>query len=641
MNNKKQTVTYEQFIAGALLKFDSIDSVDYSLLTQDLKKQTKIETIEGVYAKNIGKYIRGRDIGIISLKDGLSLDDFIEEENTTLREILLEASGNVVNDYFNHLDVDKYKEEKETDLSENKEKVLNTANVLLISDIEEDYDALVKYGFKNVDYFKSIIRADKYFDKHPEKLKKYNIILKGNQSVQHCCFEGRTKLDSTIDELGYKKNVLTSSLSELKLGDCTEFFVYLKDNINYRYWHATETTYPGVFDRIVENTFINHTLDNVDLKNQKFIKHEDYINPNRLLPRKKSDLKILYLEPFRVSEFANRISQELGLDITFKEDNNYSLGRDIKSHLGDYDIFIVSNTYSYHLLGMNVESTEQCKDTGRDLTLLTTYDEIYWRTNEGLGNDVKLNYTFGGNIAPDSKCHSTAFRVLRKPVNLEGKDEYWKKQAQSRYCKMRATIEASVNIYNEALKEMGKITLNDLDLNTASEFESEYTLAEDNKRKQKEAELAPITAFDNIRDEVLNYLEYRKNGLISEEPAGLKITEGKDGIKLENIYQGKTYCSIIFRKSCREKQGLRVFSVQTLSKKGILSNPQIVGLYTKEYESLDSVPNRPNENQSKALASIEKKVNVALKPLNEEALNKKQNQRTKKKQNLRNRKHSK
>src|SRR5699024_756738 len=109
-------------------------------------------------------------------------------------------------------DIEKYKIEKEKTLKDNKEKVLNEANVLLISDIQDDYDELVKYGFKNVDYFKSIIRADSYFAEHPEELEKYHIILKGNQNVQHCCFEGDDELDRTINRLRDKKHILKSSL---------------------------------------------------------------------------------------------------------------------------------------------------------------------------------------------------------------------------------------------------------------------------------------------------------------------------------------------------------------------------------------------------------------------------------------------
>ena len=149
----------------------------------------------------------------------------------------------------------------------------------------------------------------------------------------------------------------------------------------------------------------------------------------------------------------------------------------------------------------------------------------------------------------------------------------------------------------------------------------EYRKAYEQKLAQQEAELALIKSFDSIRENITNYLKYKKQGIIMDKPAGLKITEGKDGIKVDNIYQGKIFCSVVFPKEYRQEE-LRVFSMQTLSKKGTLSSPQTVGLYTSKYENLDSIPTRPNEKQFNALISIEKKVNVALKPLNEEAQNK-------------------
>ena len=222
--------------------------------------------------------------------------------------------------------------------------MLSTANILLVSDIQDDYDELVKYGFKNVDYFKSIIRADQYFTKHPEELEKYHIILKGNQNVQDCCFDGDVELDRKFGKLRKEKHILVSSLYRFDYSDHMELVTYLKDRINVRSWNIEERTYRDIFDRIVENTLINHTFENVGLKDKKFAPIQDYINPNRLpLPTKKSDLKILYLDSIMVSKYADGIASELGLNVNFKEDTNYSLGRYVKSNLGKYDIVIVSH----------------------------------------------------------------------------------------------------------------------------------------------------------------------------------------------------------------------------------------------------------------------------------------------------------
>ena len=634
-NKKKQekkTMKYESFIAGALLKFKTLGNVDFSLLIEDFEKKTNIE-VRGLWytsQNNLGKYIETVKDGTIKLRDGISLDYFIEEDNCTLREKLQKVAGNVVNGYFNNFDIKKYNQEKENALSSNKKNVLDTANILLISDIQEDYDELIKYGFKNVDYFKSIVRADKYFTEHPEELEKYHIILKGNQNVQHCCFDGDVELDRKFSKLREEKHILNTHLYRSDYGDQMKLVTYLKDSINHRSWDAEEQTYTDIFNRIVENTLINHTLDKVGLKDKKFVAIQDFINPNRLpLPEKKSDLKILYLDSVRVNKYANDIAKQLGLNITFKEDNNSSLGRHIKTHLGDYDIIIVSRLYSDSLLGMNIESTEQCKDTGRDLTLLVTYeDDSIWQFDEddisdylGIGSKIKLNYRYAGNLAIDSKRHNKEFRVLRKSADFVYEDEEQRKYYESDIACITGIIGASINAYNNALLQMNKTPISDLDIKSAEEFDKEYEVADKKEEERKKTALAPIRNFDNIRYAVSSYLNYRKKRLISKLPEGLKITEGNNGIKVENIYQGRTYCSITFPKEYKQKN-LRIFEIQTLSKKGNLSVPETIGLYTRKYENLENIPNKPDERQANALASIDKKIKTALSPLNDEAWHK-------------------
>lgn len=571
---KKEKINYESLIAGLLLKLETIDNIDFSMLIADFEKKTG-EYVWGVWyaAHNIGKYITCQKKGTVCLKDSMTLDTFIEEENKTLREKLVEIAGNRVNDYINNLDVEEYKEEKEKALKDNKEKVLNKANVLLISDIQDDYDELIKYGFKNVDYFKSIVRADAYFAEHPEELQKYQIIIKGKQNVQHCCFGGDVELDRRINQLREAKHILTPNLYRYDYPDYIELVTYLGDRNNQRDWDTEENSYPAIFDRIVENTLINHTLEKVGLKDTKFVPIEDKTNPDRLpLPTKKSDLKILYMDPIKVNILAPKIAEELQLNITFKEDNNCSLGEHVKTHLGDYDIIIASQLYSRSLLSMNTESTEQCKDTGRELTLLASYDNLCWGVNVDIADGIKIDYRFGGQLAPDSDLHSKEFRVLRQQIEIEGESESRKEYLEREYSKMRAIIETSVNFYNDSLLQIGQNAISDLNLNTADDLDNEYISVVETERKRKEAEVAPIKTFDNIRNSIFSYLSYRRDGLISQAPEGLIVNEGKDCLRVENLHEGRPLCAIVLPKSDKY-EGLRIFEIQTISKKGTLSIP--------------------------------------------------------------------
>lgn len=590
-------------LRGALLKFPLIDSVDFNLLVQDFEEKTNT-MVNGYWYFKIGRYIKKVDNGIISLNDGMTLDYYINDEGPTLdeghtlRDELLGIAGYKVNNYFNSIDIEVYKNKKENMLSANKTRVLKEANVLLISDFEDDYDELIKYGFKNVNYFKSSVRANRYFDKHPEELEKYHIVLIGNQSV----LSG--ELRKKVSKLREKNHLLLSldgcHYSEY---DYTRFDTHLYDNKNNTNWRATELTYKDIFDRILENTLINHTLEKVIISDKKFELIKDYVNPNGLpLPIKKSDLKILYLDSKDYDECASKINETLGLNITFEQDNNSSLDKYVQS-LGEYDIIVVTNMHSERLLNMNIESTEQCKDTGRKLTLFVTQDDFYFRIYEDFANGIGLKYVFGGNLAPDYKHHSKEVRILKQPIKFDV--ESWQEENyQNWYSNTIGIIQSVVNIYNQALIQKGEPALSNLDFKTAEELDQEYVK---NKEAIQRAEDALKDAFNSIRNVVTNYLINRESGLVDDEPEDLKITEEEDNVIVDSIYAGRMICSVTFSK----KHG--VFQIQTMTKKGNLSMPQMVGLYT----------NKPNEAQTKVLLSIQKKVNHVLKPMNEEAMKKK------------------
>ncbi len=622
-NQEKESIDYEPFIAGALLKFESIDSIDFYMLVKDFQDKTNIEVRDFCHrCHSIFKYVQKKK-NITSLLNGISLDSFIKEENCILREKLFHVAGDAVNDYFKDIDISSYYLKKEKELQKNKDRVLNLANVLLISENKEDYDELVKYGFQNIDYFRSSIRADQYFAKYPERLNKYHIVLWGYSSIRYCCYGGDVELEKKTTILRDTKNILEVSLHY----DENELGVNLYDH-KRRDLTVKETSYTTIFDRIIENTFINRTLDRVQIFG-KIPKYFDYINPSRIpLPKMKSDLKILYLDPIMVNKYASAIARNLGLNVTFEADNNCVLGEYVKNHLGDYDIIIASSSYSSNLLNMDIECTEQCKDTGRNLTLLVSYqynrirqrneDDIY----DDQGSEIEIFYKYAGNFAPNTESHQTEFRVLRKPSEIIHKDEEDKEYYENEVASIMGILGSSINIYNDALLQNNKPAINDLDLKTAKELDQEYEIGEKQEIKRKNVALAPIRAFDEIRYDVSFYLDYKKKGLITQKPKDLKITESETEIKVENIYQGRVFCTITFSKDYPQ-ENLRIFEIQTMSKKGTLSSPQTIGLYTKKYENLEGVPSRPDERQANALLSIQKKINIVLNPLNEEAWKKK------------------
>ena len=622
----KKNIKYESIIAGMMLKFNSIDIVDFSLLIEKFKKETNIDVIGywGISQNGLPRYMKEIRNGDIRFKDNVSLDQKLEKEKCTLREKLKMIAGEEVVEFFEKLDLEKYYQDKAKKLSNHKNMLLNSANVLLISDDNEDEEELRKYGFKNVDCFKSIIRANNYFLKHPDELYKYHIIIKGNQNVQDCCFYGDVELDNTISRINKDNCIITPKINKYTYDKETTFScLYLFDSIHGRSCNMEEHTYKAAYDRIVENAFINHVLDQNKMTFNLFKPIKDYINPNRLpLPTKKSKIRILYLDSIRVNEYAEEIANKLGLNITFIEDGNFTLGRDVKNHLGDYDIIIGSKSYSRNLIKMNNESTEQCKDTGRDLTLLVTYeydtisqfDEDHIHDMNGIGSRIRLNYTYGGNYAIDSDLHKKDFKILRKNYNIIRTGENLGKYTENEIACIRGIVCASVHAYNEALLKNCKLAINDLDLKSVDTFNKEYNLVDMIEEHRKKVALAPINTFDKTTSIVFHYLNYYKDGLINQTPKGLIISEKGNSVVVNNIEQGNTISTISFSKEVTTNN-LRIINIQTLSENGDLNPQETIGLYTRKYEGKDGIPNRPSKNQEKELKAIYDKIELELNPL--------------------------
>lgn len=504
-----------------------------------------------------------------------------------------------------------------------KNELLTKANVLLISDDEEDYEELKKSGFKNISYFKSIIRADNYFRNNPNELEQYHIIINGSHKVQRCCFNGEVELDKKINETKHK--ALVTHLYKTERFNQIEYNTLLNDWENHKSWEITSHSLKNVYEEIIKAAIITEVLKKVKTT-ESFSPAKDYINPNKLpLPSKKSDLKILYLDKIRVSRYADKIAETLGLNITFKEDDNTTLGKYVKASLGEYDIIIVSDSYSRSILDMNKESTEQCKDTGRELTLLVTYDkksipemdEDKKLDMDGFGLKINLNYSFGGNLAPDQEKHSKEFRVLRRHDDEVPNDAY-KTFDENEITEMEGIIEAVVNIYNESLLQNDKESIDDLDFLSMEELDREFEIVEQKENNRILKALEPIKNYDSMIYTITNYMSYLKRGFIEKEPTGLRVTERKDFYQIDNIENEHIVSSITVPKNYK-KDNLRVFKIRTTLNDGSLSKPRFVGLYTRKYEKLENVPYRPNESQRKALTDIYEKINTLIRPLCNEA----------------------
>ncbi len=61
--------------------------------------------------------------------------------------------------------------------NEDKKRLCERSRVLLISDMTDDYEALKKYGFKTIDWWRSKKNAEHFFSANPSELEKFDIYL--------------------------------------------------------------------------------------------------------------------------------------------------------------------------------------------------------------------------------------------------------------------------------------------------------------------------------------------------------------------------------------------------------------------------------------------------------------------------------
>lgn len=113
-----KTITLEQLIAGAILRFESIDKEDIKLLIEELKNNRIIINNENkeLYIK---EYITFKD-GVYRFRDGINKDTLIAENYSVEKEFQNVATTVVLNVLFN-MDIDLFTLKKIRNLNNKKE----------------------------------------------------------------------------------------------------------------------------------------------------------------------------------------------------------------------------------------------------------------------------------------------------------------------------------------------------------------------------------------------------------------------------------------------------------------------------------------------------------------------------------------
>lgn len=264
------------------------------------------------------------------------------------------------------------------------EKFINKKmNTLLVSEYDNDYETLVKYGFENITHFKSSIIALEYFEEHPLMKEQYELIICGDCMADEACFN-HPRFTHKIENLFKEQNC--HIFDKYYYGSQFEY--------NGNLWLEKRTFYDleEILDRYLDDTEIK--------ENNKEFKQIILEEKEMTLPKKIGDIKVLFLQggyshrPETNAEVLNRIGIKT---FALTDDSNSGLQRNAVSYLGYYDIIIADRGYSRKLLDLEKEVLEQDKHKGNALTMLVC-NEV-----GGCYTDfhVAFDCTFVSNIYPN------------------------------------------------------------------------------------------------------------------------------------------------------------------------------------------------------------------------------------------------
>ena len=527
---KKNEYTYMQLIAGALLVFGEIDNIDGSLLVKYAEKAFA-NGGEEINFKGSWECIPRELVNIIkygmcgepfqydpkvyiveSKKPGVASEEILDNVKRQLEKI----AGDEMIKYFRSLDIEGYQIKKEKRIEYYKKKLPNRARVLLISQNSKDYDELAKRGYNKISWFKSIVRAEKYFEMHPEQLEDYNIIILGYQCVSNCI--DKFKIEDKIQEVIRKKHIALVKISRETYFVSGSTGLWITDSVigKSKYIYAADSD--EVYDSIVECALTNFVLDRDDEKSQTFEVIQDYVNPKKLpLPMKKADVKILYLAdgPKENVQAVKTCTEAMGLNVDVFIDDNYGFVNHIRKNLGNYDIIIASENFSDRILNVLDECREQCKDTGRQKVVLATY------RNNNLRHPY-LSYGKRINMLDSSRIHLEYVHDGKSQTGIDVPVTYGNKCSLSGMAcnKAQAILSTMMHVYN------GISIINDLDLKTVSDYAKEYDLFCICQKFEEELRMAMM--YFNKRNNLVRALS---NNLAVE------ITDGY--IAIAGVYKGK------------------------------------------------------------------------------------------------------
>lgn len=610
--NRKIVLDFQQIVAGALLKFRSIDILDLELIVAKLEESGFVVPEEFDYKLgNICEYIKHHDNGEICFRKR------VDYSNVEVMDLFKRIAGRSLLDFFAKVDAIAFKKEKGKLLAEEGNRLLNSGRVLLISDDLKDSERFREYGFRNVDHFTSVVRAELYFFKRPLELDNYQVIVLG----RHLAIDNfrNRGLARKINALKNANRVLVTNFSAYELDDTNLYYVSASNYRSWQQWFFEEKRLDDAMRDIVVSAISVGATDSIECDIVFTPCRQDLgIIPKKELPKTVQDMSILYLTTIKDMSSARMIAKNLGLRVTFVEEDNFAFDQ-VVDRLSDFDMIIGSEDYSKSLSMSSVECSTQCKYTGKPMVLLATYKNRYHL--EGPKNDfadtviygkqISLDYTFGNYSLQPEEIRSIEFGV---PKVSDRNEDVASRYMREELGDIEAILSACVNLYNEKAQILGNGSLDVGNLKSASEYQSLLTETFVAEEARIDVAFAPIKKIDEIMTMIKDYCAYRSKGLVPKSLAGLKISETESGYMVEVRLQGQALSAFTFSKNGSSVENVRVFNIRFRTKQGRLSDPMNVGVYPCNC-SLPGLPRQPKEREWDVINGIYKKLLTSVAPL--------------------------
>ena len=272
MSLQSKEITYEQFIAGALQKFDVIDNVDMSILVQDIKNKLGVNLVgswtcpilgfelsrvikHNLNNGSVGWIEEFKKIKEFEITEGYSVSQ--EDIKKSLRERLQAIAGEEVICYFASLDMKSHQKQKRNEIQKYQEQLTQHANVLLISELQEDYGDLVKMGFTRINWFRSAVGTSEYFEQDPNALKGHNIIILSRE----CALNLKPETIELINKGVKVNNISLIQIDREAFEYLHEINVWIYDSIVGKYKQLYVEDINALYKAIAECALTNQLID--------------------------------------------------------------------------------------------------------------------------------------------------------------------------------------------------------------------------------------------------------------------------------------------------------------------------------------------------------------------------------------------